>query len=441
MMNVETYKEMITSLDLLDGIYMQSSIDNIVGMKVEISGLSIPIGSVCKLIPSEFSHQGREIYAEVVGMARSKTILMPYQGLAGLKMGDLVEVVEQKPLLKVGDGLLGRVINAKGEPIDSLGELSTQECYPFLREVINPLDKEPISEPLYTGVKAIDTFAMCAKGQRLGIFSGSGVGKSMLLGMIARFCSAPIVVVALVGERGREVNDFIEKALGKDGLKRAVVVVATSEESPLMRVKAPFTATAIAEYFKDKGYDVVLLLDSLTRMAYAQREIGLTVGEPPATKGYPPSLPNVFSRLLERAGKFRRGSITGFYTVLVEADDINEPVADTARSILDGHIWLSRDMANRGIFPAVDVLNSISRLMVYVATKEHKKMVEYLKTLIATYKNMEDLINIGAYQKGANPLVDTAISKMPQILDFIRQDYTQKVTWQETLNSLIEICK
>jgi FliI/YscN family ATPase len=304
-----------------------------------------------------------------------------------------------------------------------------------------PVTRPRINKAMGTGIRAIDALVTPGRGQRLGLFSGSGVGKSLLMGMMAKFTDAEVCVIALVGERGREVRDFIERDLGPEGLRKSVVVVATSDEPPLMRVRAPFTASSIAEYFRDQGADVMLMMDSITRMANAQREIGLSAGEPPTTKGYPPSVFAMMPRLLERAGRGHRGSITGIYTVLVEADDINEPIADTARSILDGHVWLSRDMANRGHYPAVDPLTSISRLMIDVVSAEHMRAATRMRSILATYRGAEDLINIGAYAKGSNPEIDNAIGMIEKINAFLRQDFSQYCPYEETVEKLVELVK
>jgi flagellum-specific ATP synthase len=334
---------------------------------------------------------------------------------------------------------LGRVIDGLGIPIDGKGEIETTSLMSIYSEPPNPLQRKRISQPLQTGIRSIDGLLTVGKGQRLGIFAGSGVGKSVTLGMIARNTNADVNVIVLIGERGREVREFIEKDLGEEGLKRSVVIVATSDKSALVRMKGAFIGTTIAEYFRDQGLDVVLMMDSVTRFAMAQREIGLTIGEPPTTKGYTPSVFALLPKLLERAGTTENGSITGFYTVLVDGDDMTEPIADAVRSILDGHVVLSRKLANKGQFPAVDTLQSVSRVMPDVVDKAHRKRAVVFNEILATYKEAEDLINIGAYVRGSNPQIDHALQKINFLRNFLKQDMTEKVTYEETIEQLNEI--
>lgn len=410
----------------------------VIGLVIECEGLSVPVGSMCVVLPSFGSHT---VEAVVVGFREDHALLMPLGEMEGIKRFDLVRHLPGSQLVPVGRELMGRVIDARGRPIDDGPPLLTTAMNPLYARPPQSLTRPRISQPISTGIRAIDALVTCGRGQRLGLFSGSGVGKSLLMGMIAKYTSAQVCVIALVGERGREVRDFIERDLGPEGLRKSVVVVATSDEPPLMRVRAPFTASAIAEFFRDQGADVMLMMDSITRVANAQREIGLSAGEPPTTKGYPPSVFAMMPRLLERAGRNAHGSITGIYTVLVEADDINEPIADTARSILDGHVWLSRDLANRGHYPAIDPLTSISRLMIDVASKEHVQAATRMRSVLAAYRNAEDLINIGAYAKGSNSEIDRAIGMIDRINEFLRQKFDEVCPFEETVSKLVELMK
>jgi flagellum-specific ATP synthase len=339
----------------------------------------------------------------------------------------------------VGGELLGRVIDGLGRPLDGRGPIVTGEVRSIYNAPPNPLERRRITEPIVTGIRSIDTLLTCGKGQRVGIFAGSGVGKSVTLGMIARNTSADVNVIALVGERGREVAEFVDRELGQEGLRRSVVVVATSDQASLIRLKAAFMATTIAEYFRDRGLDVMLLMDSVTRLAMAQREVGLAIGEPPTTKGYTPSVFAMLPKLLERAGNARKGSITGLYTVLVEGDDMTEPVADAVRSILDGHIVLSRRLASAGHYPAVDVLESVSRVMPVITTPEHQKAVHRLVDMMATYREAEDLVNIGAYVKGSNPRIDEALKNWDRIREFLRQGSDEKEDFDRSIAQLIQM--
>jgi len=343
--------------------------------------------------------------------------------------------------IPVGRKLLGRVIDGLGHPIDGKGWIEADEMRSIYNQPPAPLERSRITQPIATGIRAIDSLLTCGKGQRIGIFAGSGVGKSTLMGMIARHSNADVNVIALIGERGREVRDFIEKELGDSGLSKSVVVVATSDKPPLIRVKSALVATAIAEYFRDQGFDVMFMMDSLTRVAMAQREVGLAIGEPPTTKGYTPSVFALLPRLVERAGTSSKGSITALYTVLVEGDDFNEPIADFSRSILDGHIVLSRKLANMGHYPAIEPLESISRLMPDIVSSEHKKSAEKIIDILATYREAEDLINIGAYVRGSNPKIDKALQMIEKIREFLRQDMKEKAEFEDSVNRLIELAK
>jgi len=408
-----------------------------IGLVVQAEGLALPVGAACEIRTSG----GGAVPCEVVGFRDDVTLLMPLEDLQGVRRGDEILCRSQVQRVPVGRSLLGRVIDSQGRPLDGGPIGAVERQGPLQARAPHPLERERIREALGTGVRAIDALLTCGKGQRLGLFAGSGVGKSTLLGMCARGTAADVIVIGLVGERGREVREFVEKDLGPEGLKRSVVVVETSERPALLRVRAPFAATAVAEYFRDEGLDVLLLMDSITRMANAQREVGLSAGEPPATKGYPPSVFAQMPRLLERAGRSSKGSITGFYTVLVEGDDVNEPIADAARSILDGHVWLSRDLAVRGHYPSIDPLQSVSRLMTEVATPEQSEAAQRLKALLAAWRDAEDLINVGAYVKGSNPEIDAAVRARPAILRFLRQGVTERATLEESRRELAELAK
>ena len=376
--------------------------------------------------------------AEVVGFKDNRVLLRPFESVDGIGPGSLVENTGDVLRVKVGPEILGKVVDGLGRPIDG-SEIEHGEAYSVEAPAPDPMTRAIIHEVLPLGVKAVDGLITVGKGQRIGIFAGSGVGKSTLLGMFARNTKADINVIALIGERGREVREFIERDMGEEGMKRSVVVVATSDKPALIRNKAAKTATAIAEYFRDQGKDVLLMMDSLTRFSMAQREIGLASGEPPVTRGYPPSVYSEMPKLLERAGTAGQGSITGLYTVLVDGDDFNEPITDTARSILDGHIMLSRKLGHKNHYPAIDILQSISRVMSQIATKEHKQLAGKLKTVMATYNEAEDLINIGAYKAGSNKNIDFAISKIDKVNDFLTQGVDEKYDFEEEMQLLQEI--
>ncbi|MCR4895529.1 MAG: flagellar protein export ATPase FliI [Lachnospiraceae bacterium] len=408
---------------------------NVVGLTIESLGPDAKLGDLCHIIPkSEGPETPEPIMAEVVGFKDRRTLLMPYGVTDGIGLGSIVENTNDPLLIPVSDQLLGKSVNALGVPTD--GTVIEGEMRPVDAAPPDPMKRAIIDEVLPLGVKAVDGLITLGKGQRIGIFAGSGVGKSTLMGMFARNTKADINVIALIGERGREVREFIERDLGEEGMARSVVVVATSDRPALERKKAAMTATAIAEYFRDQGRDVLLMMDSLTRFSMAQREIGLASGEPPVTRGYPPSVYSEMPKLLERAGKSDIGSITGLYTVLVDGDDFNEPITDTARSILDGHIMLDRKLGHKNHYPAIDVLQSISRCMSSIASKDHKKAASRLKTVLATYNEAEDLINIGAYKSGSNPSIDYAITKIGAVNDFLCQETHDKFTFEESVGLL-----
>lgn len=408
----------------------------IVGLIIESIGPAVSVGDLCRI---ENPDNGEVIRAEVVGFRDNRTLLMPLGSISGITPGSIVISTGEQLRISVGDELIGRVLGGLGQPIDNGKQILTAVTRPIISNPIQALKRRRITEPVRTGVKVIDVMAACGKGQRMGVFAGSGVGKSILLGMIARGSTADVNVVALVGERGREVREFIEKDLGPDGLKKSVVVAVTSDQPALIRIKGAMVATTIAEYFRDQGKNVMLLMDSLTRIAIAQREVGLAAGEPPATKGYTPSVFAMLPKLLERAGTNERGSITGMYAVLVESDDFNEPISDAVRSILDGHVALSRKMAALNQYPAVDVLDSISRLMIDICPPEHIELAGRVREVVATYRESEDLINIGAYVKGSSPKIDYAISKIDALNQFFRQEIKEYSNLDEALTTLGEI--
>lgn len=411
-------------------------VENIVGMAMESSGNRASIGDIA-MIYNEDQH--KQIPVEVVGFKDDKIQLMAYDNMSGVSAGSFVRNTRRRLKIPVGEFLRGRVIDATGRPIDGLGEFESSRYYYVENTYINPLSRPPITDSLEFGIKAIDGLNTVGKGQRIGIFAGSGVGKSTLLGMIAKNVKADINVIALVGERGREVREFIEKDLGPEGMKKSVLVVATSDQPAMLRMKCPLVATTIAEYFKDQGKDVLLMMDSLTRFAMAQREIGLAIGEPPVARGYTPSIYAEFPKLLERSGKFEKGSITGIYTVLVEGDDTNEPVADTVRGILDGHIVLSRKLANQNHFPAIDINASISRLMANIAEEKHKELASKIRDILSIYEKNEDLIAIGAYKAGTNPKLDFAISKIDKVNEFLMQGIGESFSQEEIIEKMRRI--
>lgn len=411
-------------------VHYIGSVIRVRGMLVESRGPQAVIGEICKIaIPSAGTH----VLAEVVGLYDTTVQLMAYGDTKGIEIGCTVTASGSVLQVAVGRQLLGRVLDAVGKAYDKKGEIAASTFYPAIASPPDPLDRTPVNKRIVTGVRAIDSLLAVGKGQRLGIFSGSGVGKSTLLGMIARNTNADINVIALIGERGREVVDFLQRDLGEDGLKRSVVVVATSDQSPIARLRGAYTATAVAEYFRDQGKDVMLMFDSVTRFARAQREIGLAIGEPPAQRGYTPSVFETLPKLLERSGTSQKGSITGFYTVLVDGDDMDEPVSDTVRGILDGHIVLNRKLAQAYHFPAIDVLASISRLSKRVTGPQTQKAVAAIRRSMAAYAQSEDMITVGAYQKGSNAEVDAAIELHPAIENFLMQEEAEKTTIEKTL--------
>ena len=422
--------DLIMKTETIDHI---GKIENIVGMSMEASGGKASIGDIAYIYNEDRKEQ---IPVEVVGFKDDKIQLMAYENMSGIAAGSFVRNTRRRLKIPVGEFLRGRIIDAKGEPMDGKGPFESPRYYYVENSYINPMTRPPISESLEFGVKAIDGMNTIGKGQRIGIFAGSGVGKSTLLGMIARNVKADINVVALVGERGREVLEFVEKDLGPEGMKRSVLVVATSDQPAMLRMKCPLVATTIAEYFKNQGKDVLLMMDSLTRFAMAQREIGLAIGEPPVARGYTPSIYAEFPKLLERSGNFGKGSITGIYTVLVEGDDTNEPIADTVRGIVDGHIVLSRKLANANHFPAIDVSASISRLMNNIVSDEHKVMASRIRDLLSLYEKNEDLISIGAYKSGTNPKLDVAIAKIDKINRFLCQGVEENDSYEEILKKM-----
>ena len=414
-------------------------VTRVVGLMIESQGPDSSIGDVCKIHVETVNNGHQIILAEVVGFKDEIVVLMPFTSLREISIGCLVEGTGAPLEVKVGPELIGKVLDSMGNPIDGTLLPKGLMTVPTEQDPPNPLTRPPINERLEVGVKAIDGMLTVGNGQRVGIFAGSGVGKSTLLGMIARNTQADLNVIALIGERGREVREFIERDLGPEGLSRSIVVAATSDQPALMRIKGAFTATAIAEYFRNRGLNVMLMMDSVTRVAMAQREIGLATGEPPAQKGYTPSVFAILPKLLERTGTNEKGSITAFYTVLVDGDDMNEPIADTVRGILDGHIVLDRNLANKGQYPAINVLKSVSRLMNHVAEPEHKKAAERLRELYYTYDKSEDLINIGAYKRGTSREIDEAIHYEPLITTYLKLGYLDKVTLEESVNELISL--
>jgi len=411
------------------------SVARTVGMTVSAAGFPAPVGAVAEVE----CQTGGAVLAEVIGFHDDLTLLYPLRELAGVRHGNRVRLVRTTRWLRVGEELLGRVVDAEGRAIDGKPQPALFDRTAFWRQPPHPCRRPRINEPLSTGVRAVDGLLTCGKGQRLGIFSGSGVGKSVALGMMARYSSADVIIIALIGERGREVNDFIQRDLGPEGLAKSVVVVAGSNEPALVRVHAASTATAIAEYFRDRGRDVLLLMDSLTRFALAQREIGLAAGEPPTTRGFPPSVFALLPKLVERSGRSPAGSITAFYSVLVEADDPNEPISDAVRGLLDGHVWLSRKLASQGHYPAVDVLESLSRLMPEVASGEHQQAAFLVRELLAAYRDHEDLISIGAYRRGSNAKVDLAIEMLEPVRAYLRQRVEDRSTLEDARLGLLTL--
>lgn len=433
--NLEKYHQFLEQASL---VKYSGRVSKIIGLMIESTGPAVEMGEVCQI----YSIKGKQfILAEVVGFKGDAVLLMPLGDMSGIGPGSRVVSTGDSFRVEVGESLLGRVLDGLGRPIDDLGVTKTAHTYGIDNDPPNPLKRARILDVLPLGVKAIDGLLTCGRGQRIGIFAGSGVGKSTLLGMIAKNAEADINVIALIGERGREVREFIENELGPEGLKKSVVIVATSDQPALVRLKGAFVATSIAEYFRDQGKNVILMMDSLTRFSMAQREIGLAVGEPPVTKGYTPSVFALLPRLLERAGNSDVGSITGLYTVLVDGDDFNEPISDAVRGILDGHIMLSRKLASKGQYPAIDVLESVSRVMPAVVSEEHMTNAYALKEILATYMDAEDLINIGAYASGSNPKIDNALERYPAIINFLKQGMHESsdfLTCESMLSQVLE---
>ena len=421
-------------LEACNPIQVYGKVSRVVGFAVESIGPECRIGTVCDIFDKD---GGRRFPAEVMGFKDNRVLLMPLEEVQGIGPGSRVVARQAQAYIPVGRQLLGRVLDGIGHPIDGKGPIETTEQYPIYAQPLNPLKRKRISHPLDLGIRALNGLLTIGCGQRIGIFAGSGVGKSVLLGMIAKKTRADVNVIALIGERGRELNDFIDKQLGEEGLQRSVIVVATSDHLPLIRMRGAFIATAVAEYFRDQGLKVNLMMDSVTRFAMAQREIGLALGEPPTTKGYTPSVFTLLPKLMERAGtSATRGSITGLYTVLVEGDDTNEPIADAIRSILDGHVVLTRELAMQGHYPAIDVPRSISRVMDDIVSEDHRICARKLKSILATYRRAEDLINIGAYAAGSNPDIDHAIQMIAGINAYLRQDVDTTVSLEESVAAL-----
>src|ERR1041385_4978323 len=431
MLDLSRYHSRLQNIDTITEFGV---IDKVVGNTIESHGPNVTTGCVCWL-----ENQDKRVPVEVIGFKDGKVISMPLGQIDGVRQGDIVQASLRTANVGVSEQLQGRILDGLGRPMDGRPLPPVLDRQDLYAEPLNPLSRDPIREPLQTGVRVVDGFLTCGLGQRVGIFGGSGVGKSTLLGMIARYTSADINVIALIGERGREVREFIENDLGEEGLKRSIVIVSTYDQPALVRIRAAFAATAAAEYFRDRGYNVMLMMDSVTRFAMAQREVGLAAGEPPSSKGYTPSVFSLLPKLLERSGKFTKGSITAFYTVLVEGDDMNDPIADSVRSILDGHIVLDRELASRGHYPCIDVLSSVSRLMPHLVTSDVKNAAYEIRDLIGTYKKSEDLINIGAYKRGSNPRIDTAVDRVDAINGFLRQRPEESAPLPITQQQLLEL--
>jgi len=426
-----------SKLSDVNSIVVEGRLTRMIGMTLEAVGCNVNIGERCQVE----TNSGQLEDAEVVGFSDDKIYLMPIGGIHGLGPGARVIPTNRSAEIPVGDSLLGRVLDGQGKPIDGKGPLHCLQTRPLAAKHINPLDRKPVEQPLDVGVRSINSILTVGRGQRMGLMAGSGVGKSVLLGMMTRFTEAEIIVVGLIGERGREVKEFIEHILGEQGLSRAVVVAVPADNSPLMRIQGAMTATTIAEYFRDQGKDVLLLMDSLTRFCQAQREVALAIGEPPATKGYPPSVFARLPELVERAGNgsLDGGSITAFYTVLAEGDDQQDPIVDASRAILDGHVVLSRELADSGHYPAIDIEGSVSRVINQITSESHRDAIGQLKYLYSSYQQNKDLITVGAYQKGSDPLIDDAIDSMPHIRAFLCQNLNDKVDMQASIDELTEM--
>ena len=433
--DLSKYSHMLTRCE---PIKYYGRVSQVIGLTIESVGPSVKIGEICYIYTFKDSVP---LMAEVVGFKEKKVLLMPLGDMEGIGPGSKVEATGSSLKVKVGSHLLGRVLDGLGKPLDGNSPIQSSVSYQVMGHPLNPLERTKIETPLPLGVRCIDALLTCGTGQRIGIFSGSGVGKSTLLGMIARNTQADVNVIALIGERGREVREFMDNDLQEEGLRRSVVIVATSDQPPLIRMKGALLASAVAEYYRDQGLNVMLMMDSITRFSMAQREIGLAIGEPPVTKGYTPSVFAILPKLLERSGTSSKGSITGLYTVLVDGDDLNEPIADAVRGILDGHIVLSRKLANRTHYPAIDVLGSLSRVMPNIVSKEHVQQANKIKEVLSTYQEAEDLISIGAYARGSNRKIDFAIDRIETINGFLQQDVNEKASFHETIsemNALLE---
>jgi flagellum-specific ATP synthase len=429
--NLKKYQAFV---DTISFVKKRGRVDRVTGLIIEGDGPPVSLGSLCTIVSNQ---RDKQVDAEVVGFRDNKILLMPLGEMTGIEPGSIIESKDEYPLINVSEGLLGRVLDGNGHPLDGKSPIPMGVDYPIFGTPVNPLEKDRIREPLDVGIRAINALLTCGKGQRLGIMAGTGIGKSILVGMMARNTSADVNVIALIGERGREVKEFIEENLGAEGLKKSVVVAAASDQPPLVRLRGAFIAHTIAEYFRDQGKDVLLVMDSVTRFALAQREIGLSVGEPPTTRGFTPSVFSLLPKLMERAGTSSgKGTITGLYTVLVEGDDLTEPISDAVRAILDGHIVLSRRLSSHNHYPAIDVLESISRLMIDVVSKEQNELAMQFKDILATYREAEDLINIGAYAQGSNPKIDLAIQKIEVFNQFLRQGIGESSSMQDSISEL-----
>ena len=429
-----SWKDYLHAVMACQSITVQGKVEKVVGLVIEGQGPRMSVGSVCSINNSD----GEEVPAEVVGFRDNKIVLMPFGEMRGINPGSRISMRSDRPSVAVGNGYIGRVVDGLGRPIDGLGPIVSDTNYPLYGKTINPMNRCRIHEVADVGIRAINALLTIGKGQRIAIMAGSGVGKSILMGMIARHTGADVTVIGLIGERGREVKEFVEKDLGEEGLKKSVVVAATSDSPPLIRIRGAYLAATLAEYFRDQGLDVLLMMDSITRFAMSSRDVGLAAGEPPAARGYTPSFFSQLPKLLERAGNVEgKGSITGIYTVLVEGDDINEPVSDAVRSVVDGHIVLSRKLANQGHYPPIDVLASVSRVMKDIVSPEHMKYYIKLIEIMATYSDAEDLIAIGAYVDGSNPKIDYAKMMIDKIKAFLRQDISQRASVDTSINHLI----
>lgn len=415
----------------------RGSVTNVTGLLVESIGPAVAIGEFCEIL----TFGGKSVRTQVIGFRNGRVLSMPLEEIDGLQIDDPIIARSEDARVMVGPSLLGRVLNGFGQPMDSGPRITEHTGYELYRCPPNPLEREHITRPLVTGVRAIDSILPCGEGQRIGIFGGSGVGKSTLLGAMCKHNSADVTVVCLVGERNREVRDFLDHELGPEGLKRAVVVIATSDQPAPLRVRAPFVAMAISEYFRDQGANVLLVMDSVTRLAMAQREIGLAAGEPPSQKGYTPSVFSILPKIFERAGNFAKGSITAFFTVLVEGDDFNEPICDAVRGLLDGHIILSRQLGAAGHYPAIDILNSVSRLQSKISTPEQKVAAQNVREALSVFRDAEDLIQLGAYVSGTNPKLDQTIKARPDVLSFLRQDANANSSRDDTLQQLQQLAR